>query len=264
VVSFPKNSEENVLVVTLPDNALVDVPWGYGPYRMAAVWKLGELEHKPNLFPDTISDAFSIPIQGFVGETEPKLFDTIKFIAEFKKNFPLTRLLFDSKLTNLNFLDRWLLYWRVTSASQDLLVYNAHQNARLFQDTILVDGTEVKKVLLDGLKTFLEQKFEEAEIRKQAVTVEVKNTTDISGVGQKFANIISAAGGKVITIGNDKKTVAHCEIEVHDTSASKLLASFLAYEYRCQRLASSTTSGPDIIVRVGTDFGERWKNSTSY
>ena len=142
-----------------------------------------------------------------------------------------------------------------------MITYLADQNSRLFADAKLPDGTEVKRINSEALTVFLEQKFEDAQIRQEALSVTVKNTTETPGVGQKFTKIITNLGGKVLTVGNEKSEITGCQLEVKPESQKARLVLYLKQEYNCQSIPPLSDGGADLIVRVGKSFGERWQVS---
>ncbi len=262
ILSISPGSEEPLLVITLPETVYVNVPWGYGSYRLGAIWKLGEQEKRSSLFSETIEDSIGIKIHTVVGESEPRKINEVsdQLYNGLSRAFSYKELLFDRKLSSFNFLDRFILVWYfIKSRSSSALTYLSHQNNYLFADAKLPDGTEVKRINLDAFNTFLEQKFEDRRIREEAISVTVKNTTDISGVGQKFTQIITNLGGKVLTVGNEKNDISGCQLEVKPAASKARLVEYLIREYHCQKISLTTEGGTDVFVRVGKLFAERWK-----
>lgn len=259
VLSFQK--EEPTIIVTIPPSLFVPVPYGYGLYKAEAVWRLSQLESKPSLFQDTISDLLAIPISGWIApEDVPILaYEKSDTLTQLKKNFSPMKFYSFSGLSNLNRLDRLLIGFKMLSLkANNTLIYETHKNEYIFTSTKLPDNTDVKVINEGALDTFLEQKFENNDIRTKGVLVSIYNTTNTSEVGQRFARFVSNFGGKVISVANDYKPNKKCIILVKSDYQYSPLTKLLQINFGCEIEIDEITQA-DIVVYVGDLFADRWK-----
>lgn len=261
VMSFPKEADESIMAVTIPESVYSHVPFGYGPYRMGAVWRLGELEKREGLFSETVADLLGVPISGWVGTADPIPLsdtDTVTLIRDVKARFGIWSLL--RFQTNLNTLDKILLGWKIFQARHDLSLFAIHQNERLFVDARLIDGSAIKLVNERALDTFLEQKFEDRIARTESVNVLILNTTDTLGVGHKFSRFINNFGAKVMAVKNSDDYIETCIIETEERTRDTKIVTFLKTEFDCQVLEINEVSSAEILVKIGSLYGLRWQN----
>lgn len=259
VVSLPHQAEEKMILVTLPEDVEINVPYGYGPYRLNAIWKLGELEKKPELPTAAIGDLLSIPLSLRIGENEPRILETRskeEFAQSIKNVFSLTELL-RTDISNLNLIDRLKFALTLKTGSDGMVVIFLHRSYDITSQVTLPSGVVVKQISEDNLNSQIGQQFEDEGIRSDGLIVAVKNTTDTPGLGQEFAQILSNIGAKVIAVGNEKSHESGCRVEVTSANKDRLLVKFLVKEYACQ-LAVGSPEGAEIVVYIGEAFSRRW------
>jgi hypothetical protein len=264
VVSFKYQTPDEDMAITLPSAVLAHVPFGYGPYRLESVWRLGELEKRPSLFASTVADLLGIPMQGWVGSASiDDLNDVSKgsILNQLKRRYSLVKLLFGQVSTELNYLDRLIIGWRLARmGAQSVRIFETHENPALFFDSHLPDGSAVKEVNEDALSLFLEQRFEDTQVRGEGVRIKVYNTTQTAGIGQRFARYISNFGGKVIGVANNSLEIKGCLIRLQKAQQSAKIVAFLERTFACTIQIREESLEADIEVYTGMDFGKRWKN----
>lgn len=262
VVSFVKDETEKTVVVSLPDNLSVRVPFGYGYYRMDAVWKLAALEHKDALSSQAVEDLLGVPISGWLSSASPKTISETEdqaLIETVKSAFTITSLLNGNIQTNLNVLDRTILAWQLLNTRpSNTLLYATHRNPRLFIDATLADQTVIKVVNESALDQFLEQKFESTQIRQDGLLIKIFNTTSTGGIAQRFSRFITNAGGKVIAVGNAAEIVDQCLIVTNKDNAQKDLVRFVKGLFACESRIAEDTLEADVLLYVGISFKDRW------
>ena|SRR3989344_5256434 len=262
VVSLPKAAEDQMLIITLPENAFTDVPFGYGAYKLSSVWRLGEIEKNPELFVTTIEDMLGVRIDGWLAKTEVGNLTQTDNLRQKLDQFLASPLKPANFKSNINHLDWAWIYFKLRFSRPDkfkLLLSETYPS--LYADAILPDGTQIQKVNHESLLRFLEQKFEDIDVRRDGLSVVIQNHTDIPNVGQKFARFVTNFGGKVITIGNGIDRMANCRLEVKPELTQKKLVQYLMRAFKCELVATAENSGVDMTVKLGDTFGQRWRVS---
>ena len=262
LISFSR-SEETHSIMTLPDAALMRVPFGYGEYRLGATWKLGQLEKKRELFAETVADLTGVRVNGWFGLDEPISLNAAtdaELLSSLKEHFSLAPLLRTGLSTNLSKLDTVLIGLLFNTLKPgNTLIYLADRNEYLFSDAELPNQVPVKKVNEVAFEEYLEQKFENSQARNDALTIQIVNTTGVTGVGSNFAKYLNHYGGKVIAVVNNATPIANCEVKVNTSHENSQIVRFLTQEFGCTKLITAETLEADVEVLVGQIFADRWK-----
>lgn len=252
VLSIPKDENDQLSFVTIPGNVSAKVPFGYGPYRLEAVWRLGQLESKPELFVETVENMLGIKINGWIGSGETIEYDQNMQDLFRKKIVQQIPLLQVHNKTNLNTIDRFLIYLALKRAnSTNMRTFATHLNPQLFADSELPDSSPIKIVNETLLEKFLEQKFEDTKVRSDNLSVKLFNTTDIPNIGKRFARFVSQFGGKIITVANEKKSVQNCLILVSNANKDKKLVQYLRTEFLCEITITESLGDADVALYIG-------------
>lgn len=263
LISFPRDADERTIIVTLPESLYVAVPYGYGDYRLGSVWKLGVIEKKEQLLADTTGDLLGVKVSGWFTKPEIIDLDANSFLpASVKEAFLPWGKTETTVKTNLNFLDQFLLYLKLSGLRANMVkVYSLEKDASLIENKVLPDGSDATVVNEKFLHNFLEQKFEETDVRQEVITLSVFNYTKVPNVGQKFAQYLTNLGGKVINIGNAEGDIVACEVRTAEKNKNKIIITYLHKELGCSVLPSEENQKSDVVVNIGKQWGDRWQLS---
>lgn len=92
--------------------------------------------------------------------------------------------------------------------------------------------------------------FIDPKISDEKLNIEVVNSTDVYGLGNKVANMISNIGGNVILVSTgDLKKTSQIEFVKDDYTVDKLASLF-----HLQKIAAKKISLPDVIITIGSDY----------
>lgn len=262
LISFSKGEEVHS-IMTMPEDVLTNVPFGYGEYRLGATWKLGLLEKRPELFAESTADLTGVRVDGWFARGEPialAIETDAELINSLKEHFSLVPLARTNYSTNLSKLDTLLIGFLFKGLKPgNTLTYLAHRNEYLFQSDKLPNQVPVQKVNKVAFEEYMEQKFENSRARTEALTIRIINTTGVTGVGSNFANYLNHYGGKVIAITDTATRVPNCEVVVRVAHENSQIVNFLVHEFQCLKTLSEKTLEADMEVLVGQSFAERWK-----
>jgi len=262
IVSFAKDLANDTIAVTVPDELSVQVPYGYGWYQVQAIWGLSELEKKPELLADTAADLLGVPVTGWVAHTASQKFpeNNLESVAGIKSMLSMSSLFGTDFQTNLNTLDKLLVTLKLIKLNTNKTrLYVLHENETIFVPVKLPDGSTGKSINESALDTFLEQKFERAEVREQGLLIKVYNATQTPRVGYKFARFITNYGGKVLLIDNIDEAVERCSVTTTSQAEEGLLVDFVIETFACTKSVSNEPLDADVIVKVGDVYGTRWQ-----
>lgn len=267
VVSLPRQADEHPIILTIPTDAYVSVPYGYGSYRLEGVWRLGELEKRPELFAETVANVAGIRIAAWINtgsDTEISTESPEELYANLKNEFGLTWALSTGFSTNLNLIDKLLMVKDLHFTRPDQWVFLlAHKRDDIFRPTELPGPTEVRVVERELLSDFIGGQFEDGEVRQSGLRIEVRNTTTTPRVGQSFARILLNFGAKVITVTNEAKPVSGCLVQMEETIRKQKLIIYLVREFGCL-VETTHVTGADVVIFVGDEFAKRWSMTAGY
>lgn len=259
-ISFPGHVDDRVIVVTLPDSTYTEVPYGYGSYRLGTISKLGTIEKKEALLSDTVSDLTGLKIAGWLTKTESPKINSSEFIPTQMRNIYLSWGTAGTDITtSLSLFDQLFLGLKLfTLRADQTRMYAVDTNESLVESKTLPDGSSSESLNTGLLTNYLEQKFEETEIRSDMLTIEVLNHTKVPNVGQKFSRFVTMIGGNVINVGNATADITHCDVHVDENNSSKMIVGFLQIEFGCTILNKTDEQKSDIVIGLGESWGKRW------
>jgi hypothetical protein len=226
-LSFYSLDMENqtAIKIDLPPELYVQTAYGYGPYRLKAVYDLGELDKRGGkVLMATVSDLLGLPVDGWLEswrwQLPPKTsFNYHDWLLIFK-NYSLLR---PDKIKTINPADFW-------------------------EDLVLANGETVKTLdpskfdfLTDGL-------FWESALKRENLKVEVLNAGGTTGLGNKAARLLANMGLTVVRVDNAETPIGDCEVK---SAKPSLTADRVARIFGC-RLMTKEADRADItlILRV--------------
>ncbi|MBI3955371.1 LCP family protein [Candidatus Gottesmanbacteria bacterium] len=265
---------KQAVIMVIPDNTMLDVPFGYETYQASSVYKLGELDKKRGggrLLAKSIENTFGIVLDGFYvfdDNIYSMLPQNKNEVMEFKKKYFSLLSLFsnlNSLLTNyhyidtnLSLLDKLYLWNALRQLRLDQITVYDLDKVKLLTDTKLPDNTMVKIVDKDLYDAFFEGVFYDSPIRTEKITVEVVNATDQERVASQFARLMEAVGSNVIIKSTaDKEEDFTCKLYLNsDKLKLSSIVAKLKTVYKCKIAIDHNDSSihADIKVILGKGY----------
>jgi hypothetical protein len=125
---------------------------------------------------------------------------------------------------------------------------------RLSFFSITVDSQNISQETLgvqdDKSEDIIAKWFIDPEIEKEQVRVEIVNTTDVSGLGAWYADIITNAGGNVVLVHSAREELDKSVIHYEDESYTKDKISRLLKIPAEKKVLNSVS---DIVIKLGKD-----------
>lgn len=119
------------------------------------------------------------------------------------------------------------------------------------------DGSTIKGVDVDRLDVLLDNDFEDAHVRAEALHVAVFNATSTPTLGSRFARLLSHMGISVVAVGNsDKKVSGFCELFGSTSALASVTARSLRTQFGCIDTTRASEEGEraDLTVLVGDGY----------
>lgn len=241
---------DGVNYIAFFDNDLkINVPGGYGRYRIGSLGKLAELEKKNSLIEKAFSSATSSYVDFYIlPKKSPIFFEG----GADEKDFYIPKLnILDVFLplrfeTDANFLDRLYLFLKLIDARKnEFLELNTNITVK-GADKIFSEEDFARKY-----KGFFYQK----SLREEEKNIQILfNDYNTAGA---FARILEGEGINVVDLNTVGKYVKGCLLKTSDKKRSNT-GSYLAERFNC-RQSDGPTGGYDIIMYLGTDLEKEWE-----
>lgn len=201
------------VVVTLPSNTQLSLPFGYGTYPASSVYPLGNLDKKRGggkLLTGAIEETLGVPVYGYISfpaHAFPSLGRSADIVS-LKKNyfsysgiffrlFPLLSVLKNTS-TNISLFDLYRLWSAVGSLKSDSILFIDMENEGLLQKQELPDGTILYTIDVDTFQNRYPDIFQDHRVRIEEHTVEVVNATGKQSVAQGFGRVLKTLGAHVV------------------------------------------------------------------
>lgn len=204
VLTYNPN-EAKITTLEIPDQTYIEVPGGFGKWKLASVYDLGQTESPPKgsqLLADAVVAVLGVPIDGFIQTAGQVGNGGAEGVMEKIRQNPADLFFMVRTLrTNLTFKEIFKLMWKLPKVRFDKVEKLSLNDFEVMEKSQLADGSMIylpDQIRLDAtLKHFIESK-----IADEGFTIAVFNATDKPGLGQKAARLITNLGGDVIILSN--------------------------------------------------------------
>jgi len=248
--------------IQIPADTIIDAVRGYGRYSLEALWKFGSIDRNESfLAVQSLEEVLGLPIAWYIGPSDLALphesdsrgaatgyFSFQKIVAFFSGKFR----------TNIPPSLFMQLVWKLLWVRPDSVV--TLDLSRLDSGSLvdLPDGTHVYVLDPDRLDVLFGNTFEDERIRKEARSVGVFNTTSMPTLGNRLARLLGHVGVLVVTVGNDTPMVDRCVVSGTKDNLQSLTAQFLIALLDCRKWERDEGGRADIVVRLGSDYRQRF------
>lgn len=173
--------------------------------------------------------AYSIPIDSYV---------------KTKSHFsPDSKLIFLRMLINKRKIDGDINVWDLFKLS----MYSLGVGSDKF------DKEKIEKDEIQSLENISSEKFEDQELAKEKVDIQITNSTQIGGLGNRVASMVSNLGGAVVLVNNSKELQSESIIYFeNDSYTVRKLSKILKMKTEKRK----TSSIAQIVIVIGKDRGE--------
>lgn len=260
IISYEPYDKE-LIVLVFPGNLTELASGNYGKYKLGAIYKLDKLENKNgSLFRETFANLLEVPIDAYLAH---KNFDsktdnlTEEEFISVKKNLlslnGLYQIFWISDFeTNLSFFDKINLWLKLQNLRNDKI-----KLYRLKNQEILIKRSSLEKlstISLDhnGLASFIKGFFEFSLIKKENFTVEIRNASQITGLGNKLGNLINNIGSQVVAVENDSE-IDNTICLTNQKAKNSYTLSKIKILTKCQ-LQEKENKAADIVLILGKNY----------
>lgn len=264
-------STNTAIIVLIPPNTTLDVPYNYNGYQAKAIYSLGNLDTKRGggkLLIKSIENTFGVFTDGFIAAKDDKKFtvpeDPDK-IYQFKKNnfssvsfLPSIVKIFtgDIFLSDLSRIDLIRLWFSIHNLRGDQIIIVNLDKGKITRDEKLPDGTMVKIVDKDLFDLSMQTNFQDQKIRMQNITIDIVNAANKQSVAAQFSRMLMHLGAKAVAKSTaDTLKDLNCNIYIFE---KRLLSSIIVLRilntYKCGVQQTNEGGIADIKIVLGEKF----------
>lgn len=260
LISFPAKTGK-IVVVHIPSDAYIRALYGYGAYRIDSLFELDRIDHKEGvLVGQSVSDAFGVPIRYVV--STPKFLHESDTDAErvVKEVFSWSRL-FSRGSGRLSVPFSLWIRWTYMARSSNADAFSLIDTDGSLVPQTVADGSVQHVVDENKLDYITDTSFVDSVIRNEGVTVSVYNTSDIGGVGQRTARMLTKSGVKLVFVGSAASSNEQCLVSGRSDVLKSITAQFIVHTLSCDTSNTQTVgieTGSDIIVELGREYAKRY------
>lgn len=268
IVSFdPK--EKRVVILKIPNDAYMDLPKGFGSWRVGSIFDLGQGEDPPigsKLLKESISRLLGLPVDGVLIVKEGKDLGSFDEILETWAKSPsapysfLLKIGFASKIeSDLTPLELLSLFKDISGVRVDKVISLDLERSNITKSKLLADSSRVLGIDIVNLDLFIRENMAPSEVVKEQKTVALFNATPHSGLAGEAARVVTNLGGDVIIIRSFSRNLPRSVVvSKEESSTTKRLSQFFAPDClreECLLEDELIKSGrADINIVLGEDF----------
>lgn len=268
LLSFESQGE--LTVVSVPEKTYVEVPRGFGSYRIGAVWNLGKLEKLGGkLLAETTQEFLGVPVDGWIGtaNSQQPTANSKEEVLALKNNLTSWKILLKPKdllwtlrnlRTNLTVFDLARVWWRVKNTRFDKVYFVDLGQTSALSPLLLADGSTALTADLSLLDATYRGLFKDTRLAGEHILIEVLNGTGKSGLGQRIARVITNLGGSVISVANSPQKADQCQIRGETGVLKTFTGRRLGQIFSCKMLFEvSQDSRADLQLIIGEDYWQK-------
>lgn len=199
--------EGKISILEIPDKAYIEVPGGYGFWKLGAVHKLGEVDNPPigvKLLRDSLQNYLALPIDGVI---EVRAGDSEQFMTKLRGNPLEAFLAVTSVRTDLSPIELTQFVFGARGVRFDKVSTYNLEELELLTSEKLADGEDI--LVSDPIKidVLLTKHFADTKVLGESATIAVLNATNRQGLAAKTAQMVTHLGGNVIIQSSFEKKI---------------------------------------------------------
>lgn len=265
-------SQKRALLITIPDNTLLEVPYGYKTYPASSVYRLGELDPARGggvLLSKTIEQSLGIAIDKYFAyensqmtipvtreqlQIEKHKLTSYAKIAGYLFNRIVGRAKAQSDIPLIDLLKIWKSVRQLRIDQINLINL---EDSFSTAEVSLADGSRARKIDPELFDFLLHENLIDTQIRMENYSIEVVNSTSEQKVAGQMSRVLSHLGAHVLVKSTgDSHQKESCLVTSYLPSAAKVkLFDFLTNHYRCKIIKSENSQvQTDIKIILGEEF----------
>lgn len=241
--------DQTAIAVALPDELYIsDLAYGYGAYRTAMIYPVGQLDRRGGeTVATTVSDYLGVPVDGYIYAPAAKVSDLKSYFLSPKSVLGAG--------SSLNILDRLQLAVTIIQMRPDKI---KTVNLGDFSDQlVLSDGSVALSLDKESADAHFQDDFVESRLRDEGFRLEMLNSTPVLGLGNRASRILVNIGANVVNVGTIDGQLPGCLIKTTPKAKNSLTVARIAQIFSCQVTTLPEEGRAEIEVDLGQDYAQR-------
>lgn len=252
-------AHSKLLILSIPSEVNIEGVSGVGSYSLQSLWKLGIIDtKKKDLLVKSLEHALGAPLPWYIGVKGDQLESPPSPLSAVRGTFSFSALMafvtgkkYQTNLSLVNFVSFALSFMNLSPS--DITTIDL-ADKKVLTDIFLPDASLVPVVDINRLDVLLGTQLEDERIRKESLSVVVRNTTNRPLLGTRVARLLSRTGALVVSVTNGEPVVERCELLGKREALSSVTAKFILMHYDCLPVASPEQERADLILNVGKSY----------
>lgn len=235
---------QSATIINLPDELYLNMPKGFGRWRVGSIYDLGQSESPPigpDLLGKTLTYSLGLPIDGYL-LLEGENLNFNKRVFEVKNN-PLAALLYlRLSKTNLTPQELLTLSLNLKNIRSDKFEEVELNDTQIVTEITLPDKSKGLEVNPDNLNRFIQKNFEDSKLVDEGLSIGIFNATKYPLLAERAERLVESLGGRVIFTQNAKQSLEKTVVSGRES-------------YTKERISNIFEAGCETYVK--TLFGEK-------
>lgn len=246
------NARQQLTIIPVPPDVYLDGAFGVGTLPLASLRKLEALDiKKKGVFAASLEGALAVPIAGVIDNDYSIVSEEngVHMAKEALSPFVLTAWWGNGLFLPLR-LRLWWIFHRLRSDAVTMFDLEARS---VFRPEWLPDGSQVRVFDINRFDAVIANRLEVDAIRREELRVRVVNTTDVAGLGNRAARILSHAGMVVVAVESEPLTQKRCSLHARKDFWDSQSSRFIQKVFQCSMTEADTDERADVTVRLGEE-----------
>lgn len=263
--SFNPEDKEITFTALNPETS-VNLSFGQSRGKFSEAYFEGESDSPSGIgvLTATVSDSLALPLDGYIylksfpleKEELLNIKKQISGLFNFWKIVRLQKLFAYESRTSLSLVDLYSVYQKVSSVRGDKITYR-ELGVGMYEE-VEEKGLKYTAFQKEVLDNFIQRRFKNQSVEKEAAKVEVKNGTGRPGLASRASRIVGNLGIEVVAIDNAELENIRLTLIIdyaHKPKTAQKLASIFEGEV-IERPPEEGRRG-DIVVVIGFNYYEK-------
>lgn len=244
--------EGKISIINIPDETFLEVPGGFGSWQLGSIFDLGESQKKGEghkFLLSSLTSFLAVPIDGFLDFSQNK--ETDEIVSILRSN-PVSGISLLSRvktnLTPLELIRLKLGIWGVRfDKIKEINLADVLEKSKLpdEQEVFMADPARVDSVLADLV---------DPTLTSEHISIAIFNATDVAGLAQKWARVITNLGCNVIITANADEKLKKTKLSGERSYTFQRLGQIFALGDKIKPQSNLASTRAQINLILGEDY----------
>ena len=252
-----------MVILNVPNDAYLDLPKGYGQWRIGSAYDLGQEENPPvgaELLKQSLSKLLGLPIDGFIAVKDERSASSIDQLLLNMHGNPFKIIGFiKGAQTDFTPVETFQLLGAISKVRPDKVTTLDLASSSITSSELLPDSSRVLGVDTIALDLFVRNHMADSTISQEQETIAIFNATNHPGLAADAAREVTNLGGDVISTTNTEKLLdKSIVLDPSNSLTGKRMVEIFAP--LCAKVSCSSSdyrvksSRAQINIVIGEDF----------